>query len=142
LAHLACWPNRPAGPPSPPGWAKPAGSGLGQPTQPDPSLASPSLTLELAGDLDRLRRRPAIPADPGDLHRRRLDRMIVSTSSSNTSSWISRILPLRGDLDGVSSLDPPPPIASGPVLLPASSPLLAVHPLVLELRCNSPVEVP
>jgi hypothetical protein len=28
-----------------------------------------------------------------------------------------------------SSRYPPPPIAAGPVLLPASSPLLVVHPL-------------
>jgi hypothetical protein len=37
---------------------------------------------------------------------------------------------------------PPPPIASGLVLHQASSPVLAVQPLVLELHENSPVEAP
>jgi hypothetical protein len=37
LAHLACWPNRPAGPPSPPGWAKLADPGLGRSNRPSPT---------------------------------------------------------------------------------------------------------
>jgi hypothetical protein len=37
LAQPASWPNRPASPPSPPGWAKPAGSGLGRSNRPSPA---------------------------------------------------------------------------------------------------------
>jgi hypothetical protein len=139
---LAYWPNWPVGPTEP--TAHPAHlAGLNQlarvwstdPARAPPLVYSP-LTPELAGDPDRPRRRPANPADSGNLCRRRLYRMLASTSSTDTSSWNSRVLPPSRRSGWFSSRDPPPPIASGPVLLPASSPLLAAHPLVLEMCCT------
>jgi hypothetical protein len=109
LAHLACWPTGPTGllaqqnrRPTQPTWlglTSRLGSGSTDPARPLSLVYSP-LTPELAGDPDRPRRRPAVPADPGNLCRRRLDRMLASTSSTDTSSWNPRVLPLRGDLDG------------------------------------------
>jgi hypothetical protein len=142
------WPNWPTGPTgllahpahsarlSQPAWVW-----VGQPTQPSPHSFS-SLPLDPAGDLDHRHRRLATPANSGDLRHRCFDRMVASTSSTNSSSWDLWKLPLRGDLDGVPSWNPPPPIASSLVLRQASSPMLAVQPLVLELHEISPVEAP
>jgi hypothetical protein len=71
-----------------------------------------------------------------------LGKILPSISSSSASSWKSRDLPLRGDLGGVSFQDSPPPFASDLVLRRASSPVLAVPSLVLELQESSLVEVP
>jgi hypothetical protein len=100
LAHLAIWHIWPAGPTgllAQPAHLvrlnQPARVWVGQTDPAQPSLASP-LPLELAGDLDRRRRHLATPAISGDPRRRYLDRMVASTSSTNSSSWNPRKLPL------------------------------------------------
>jgi hypothetical protein len=69
------WPIWPAGPTgllAQP--AHPAQVWVGPPTQPSPYTLSSLSSVDPSGDLDRRRRRLAIPASSGDLHRRHLGR--------------------------------------------------------------------
>jgi hypothetical protein len=105
-------PIGPIGPTGPPALLTRTSSGLGRLTDPTQPPHSPLSPLELSGDnwiaatADwSLRPTPVIFVVAA------WGKMIASTSSTNSSSWNLRGLPLRGDLGGFPPRDPPSPNA-------------------------------
>jgi hypothetical protein len=130
----------PIGPTGPPGSVKPNRLGSGSVNRPSPAPSLSSLSPRaLWWYLDRRRRRPVTPANSGGSRRRCLDRMVASTSSTNSSSWKLQKLPLWGDLGGF-----PLEICRHrtPLIRCLAKLELADPPPVLVLRECSPVEVP
>jgi hypothetical protein len=99
MAHLACWPNRPAGPTGPPGSAKPAGSGLGRSNRPSPAPVASSLSLVvplatcIAAAAAAWRFRPT----PVTLAVATLGKILAAVPSSTSTKWFRWPTPLRGD---------------------------------------------
>jgi hypothetical protein len=106
-------PNWPVSPPSPPGWAKPVGSGLGRSNRPSPApTRSPPPLLDSPWRLDR-RRRLASPASSGELSRYHLRQNMHPCDLYHSTEWIRQTPPPRGDRGGSTLRDLPPLIVSG-----------------------------
>jgi hypothetical protein len=124
----------------PPGSVKPNRLGSGSVSRPSPAPSLSSLSPRaLWRYLESRRHCSVTPANSNGPRRRCMDRMVASTSSTKSSSWKLRKLPLRGDLGGFPlgiCRHRTPPIWCLAELE------LAEPPLVLVLSECSPVEAP
>jgi hypothetical protein len=100
---------------SPPGWLNPTGSGLGRSNRPSPApLSHPSLPRVALANPNRRRHRPTFLPASANSATTTWGKCCASASSTPSSNWIRRPLPLQGDPWLVPARVVPAPVASEP----------------------------